>query len=137
MKKFNVKITGGTGRSFDVFFRLTGWWNLEGKWECLPGYLFENGGFFYLEEAVIFDYNLVLSNRELTTTEWLTSSNKGSSEGVTNMLLLKDFPAEVKIGANGPGGVFHHGAQGAKILGQYRDYGFVNSEIKWEVTQIF
>ncbi len=134
MKKFNIKITGGTGQSFDIFFRLTGTWDFEGKWECLPGYLFDNGGYFYLEDGVIFDYNLVLANRAMTSWERLTSSNKGGDEGVITLLLLKNFPASVSVGAKGKGGVFSYGMNGKKLLGLKESYGYVNLEIDWEVT---
>jgi hypothetical protein len=134
MKKLNIKITSDrTQKSFDIFLRLTGWWNFEGKWECLPGYLFENSGFFWLNTG----YNsLNFENREMTSGEMVSVAWGGSSfesQGITSYMHLEKFDGTVSVGSQGNGCVFHYGKTGRETM---TDNGFYGSEVTWKVTLV-
>ncbi len=134
MKKLNIQIISNeTQRSFDIFLRLTGWWGFQGKWECLPGYLFENGGYFWLNTS----YNTVaFTNRQMTGGEAMSyafTTTTAESMGVIEYMFLERINGTISVGSQGNGHVFHYGKTGRETM---RKEGFYGGPITWKVTSV-
>ena len=131
MKRLSIKITGASGQSFDVALTLTGWFDFEGEWKSLPGFLPKTSGYFWLNDK----YNYVtFFDREKGFFEEVAWAY-GSDEQTVRYLSLDDFTPSVTKGSNGTGNIYKNGSKTDPFL--KKPNGFVSHDIKWEVTDAF
>jgi hypothetical protein len=134
MKNVKLTITGNQqGHHFDIFLKLTGWWDFCGKWSCLPGYLFDNGGYF---EYISSGKFLGFYDREITTGEMVSVAWFGTKlDSVESLYMsLNDFADDVSVGNKGEGNIFAYGAKKKEFSDPA--LGFVKNDVRWEIVHI-